>query len=245
MANATTKDLKKRKAEAEGSSEKESKQKTKAEGKAETKSTPKIEFAIDKKALKRIKLVAVAYSYVEREMFATEDAYIAEVEVQDRAQEVLKELEKLKIPAKSYPANQYFIPTLLVDDPEIVLNLVDTLRGSDLLQTTVPAALELANIPYTGAGMQGLVVGNNRQLTKQLLKASEIPTPDFQFIRRSGTAIQEELGLPLIVKLNEGGGSVGINATAIKETYEAAQEQVNELISTYKIPVVVERNHLR
>src|SRR5262245_47059092 len=95
----------------------------------------KIELAIDRQALKKLKLVAVAYSYVKREMFATEDAYKAEVEVEERAQEVIKVLEKkLGIPAKGYPANEYLISTLQIDDPDIVLNLVDTLKGSDSLQ---------------------------------------------------------------------------------------------------------------
>jgi D-alanine-D-alanine ligase len=201
----------------------------------------KIELAIDKKALKKLKLVAVAYSYVEREMFPTEDAYKAEVEVEERAQEVIKEVEKLGISAKGYAANQYLIANLQIDDPDFVVNLVDTLKGQDLLQTSVPAALELANIPYTGAGMQGLIIGNDRHLTKQMLMAFDIPTPKFQFIRRAGTDIDEELGLPLIVKLNEGGGSVGINNDAVKETFKDAQKRVDELIKTYKIPVIVEQ----
>lgn len=201
----------------------------------------KVSLAIDKKALAKIKLIAVAYSHVERDMFPTEDAYNAEKEVEDRAQEVIQELEKLKVPAKGYPADQYFFTKMIVDDPEIVLNLVDTLRGKDSLQTTVPAALELANIPYTGAGMQGLVIGNNRNLFKQLLLANEIPTPPFQLIRRRGSKIDEALGLPLIVKLNEGGGSVGIDDNAVKEKIEAADEQVNKLIETYKLPVIVEK----
>jgi D-alanine-D-alanine ligase len=201
----------------------------------------KIELAIDRKALKRLKLVAVAFSHVEREMFATEDAYKAEVEVEARAQEVIKAIEQLGIPAKGYPGNEYLISTLQIDDPDLVVNLVDTLKGSDLLQTSVPAALELGNIPYTGAGMQGLVIGNNRHLTKQMMIAFEIPTPEFQFIRRAGTAIDQDLGLPLIVKLNESGGSVGINNDAVKETFEDAQKQVDQLISTYKSPVIVEQ----
>ncbi len=201
----------------------------------------KPELAIDKRALRRLKLVAVAYSHVERDMFPTEEAYVAEVEVEGRAQEVLQELEKLKIPAKGYPADQYFITNLLVDDPDVVLNLVDTLKGSDLLQTSVPAALELASIPYTGAGMEGLVIGNNRHLTKQLLMAFKIPTPDFQFIQRAGTAVRDDLGLPLIVKLNESGGSVGIDNDAVQETIAQAQKKIDSMITTYKIPVIVEQ----
>lgn len=202
---------------------------------------PKPDLAVDKAALKKLALVAVAYSHVEREWFPTEAAYIAEVEVEERAQEVLAELEKLGITAKGYPGNQYFLTNLLVDQPNLVLNLVDTLRGKDKLQTSVPAALELSSIPYTGSGMEGLVISNNRNLTKRLLMAYDIPTPDFQFIRRSGTKVTEELGFPLIVKLNESGGSVGIDNNAVKENQKDVQKKVDTMVATYKLPVVIER----
>src|SRR5512139_3942277 len=135
---------------------------------AATKTQSKIQLASDKKALKKYTLVAVAYSHVEREYFPTDEAYQAELEVEERAQQVIEALEKLGVKAKGYPGNQYLVTNLLVDDPNLVLNLVDTLRGKDALQTSVPAALELAEIPYTGANMDGLVIGNNRNLTKQL-----------------------------------------------------------------------------
>lgn len=201
--------------------------------------TPKL--AVDGKALKKLRLVAVAYSQVEREWFPTEEAYIAEKEVEERAVQVVAALTKLGINAQTYCGDQYFLSKLLVDDPDLVLNLVDTLRGKDYLQTTIPGALEMTNIPYTGADMRGLVIGNDRNLFKQLLLANDIPTPPFQFIRNRNARIDPALGLPLIVKLNESGGSVGINNTAVKETLEAAQEQVNSLLTTYKIPVIVEK----
>lgn len=205
------------------------------------KSVKKVKLAGDKTDLKKIKLVAVAYSHVEREMFPTKTAYEAEVEVEERAEDVLKEVQKLGVEAKLYKGDPYFLTNILVDKPDVIINLVDTLRGEDMLQTSVPAALELSNIPYTGARMEGLVIGNNRNLTKRLLMAYDIPTPFFQFIRRAGTKIDESLGLPLIVKLNESGGSVGIDNHAVKETFAEAQKKVDSMIGTYKLPVVVER----
>lgn len=196
---------------------------------------------VDKEALKKLKLVAVAYSHVERDFFPTKEAYEAEVEVEKRAAEVAKEIEKLGIPTITIPGNQYFYTNLLVDKPDLVVNLVDTLRGKDRLCTSVPAALELANIPYTGTGMEGLVIGSNRGLTKRMLMAYDIPTPPFQFIRRVGTKVDEDLGFPLIVKLNDSGGSVGIDNKAVKEDAKAANAKVTKMISTYKMPVIVEK----
>jgi D-alanine-D-alanine ligase-like ATP-grasp enzyme len=192
-------------------------------------------------ALKRIKLVAVAYSHVERDWFPTEEAYHAELEVEQRAAEVAAVLDRLNIPNRLYPADERFLTNLLVDRPDLVLNLVDTLRGKDALQTSVPGALEMVDIPYTGADMRGLVIGNDRNLFKQILIANDIPTPAYQFIQRASTQVSPELGLPLIVKLNESGGSVGIDNAAVKETPEEAQKQVESLLGTYNLPVIVER----
>jgi len=200
-----------------------------------------ITIVTDKDALKKLKLVIVAYSKVEREWFKTDDAYWAEAEVIERAEDVVKTIKDLGVEAKGIPGDQYFLTNLLVDHPDVVVNLVDTLKGQDRLQTSVPAALELANVPYTGAGMEGMVIGNNRNLTKRLLMAYDIPTPEFQFIRRAGTKVDASMPLPLIVKLNESGGSVGINNNAVKETTKNAQKQVDKMLTTYKIPVVIER----
>lgn len=201
----------------------------------------RVKINIDKDGLKKLKLVAVAYSHVEREFFPTQSAYEAEVEVEGRADEVEEVILSLGIPVKKYPGDQYFLTNLLVDKPDLVLNLVDTLRGKDSLQTSVPAALEMSRIPYTGAGMEGMVIGNNRNITKRLLSAYDIPTPAFQYITRAGTKIDEDLGVPLIVKLNESGGSVGIDNKAVKETIRDAQKQADKLITTYHVPVIVEQ----
>jgi D-alanine-D-alanine ligase len=200
-----------------------------------------IRFQYDKELLKKIKKVVVAFSHVEREWFPTEEAYHAEIEVEQRAADVVKHLIDMGIDAKGQPGNQYFLTNLLVDQPSIVINLVDTLKGKDRLQTSVPAALELSSFFYTGAGIEGLVIGNNRNLTKRLLVAYDIPTPKFQFIRRVGTEVQTDMGMPLIVKLNESGGSVGIDNLAVKETVKDAQKKVDDMISTYKMPVIVEQ----
>lgn len=196
---------------------------------------------IDEDIIKKLKLVIVAYSNVDRDMFATDEAYDAEIEVVDRAHSVVAEIEKLGIPAKAYPADEYFITKILVDKPDLVLNLVDTFKGKESLSTSIPASLELLGIQFTGADTTGMLIGSDRYLNYQLLKIQNVPITPFQYIKRSNTRIkQEEIPLPLIVKLNESGGSVGIDNHAVKETYEAAAEKVKDMISTYKMPVVVE-----
>ncbi len=198
-------------------------------------------FFIDDESLKKIKLVAVAYSHIDREDFPTQGSYDAEVEVEDRAEEVIAEVAKLGIAVKGYAANQYFLTNILVDKPDLVLNLVDTVRGRDGLQPAIPGALELSAVKYTGSGLKGLVLGNDRHMFKQMLIAHDIPTPAYKFIKDMRSKIPADLGLPLIIKLNESGGSVGIDNKAVKETIEAATKKIAKMLEQHKMHVIAEQ----
>lgn len=201
----------------------------------------KVKLNIDTDTLKKIKLVAVAYSEIKEEYFPTKDAFLAEREVEDRAQLIMEECKKLGLEAKGYPGDQYLLTNILVDRPDVIVNLVDTVRGKDKLASTIPAFLEYANIPYTGCGVTGMVIGSNRHLFKELLDQNGIPTPEYKFIKdlRSNTA--PSFDPPYIVKLNESGGSMGIDNKAVKETVNQVLKKVEELQGDYKIPVLVEK----
>jgi len=204
-------------------------------------STVKTKLNVDSDALKQIKLVAVAYSYVDKEFFPTEDSYTAEKEVEDRAGEVIEEIKKLGLEAKGYPADQYLLTNILVDKPDVIVNLVDTVRGKDKLASTFPAFLEYANIPYTGCGITGMVIGSNRHLFKELLDYNKIPTPEYKFIKDLRSNTPPSFDPPYIAKLNESGGSMGIDNKAVKETVAQITKKVEELQNDYKIPVLVEK----
>ena len=191
--------------------------------------------------LKKLKLVAVAYSFIERDFFPTEDAFIAEKEVEGRAHKVLEEIKKLGLEAKGYPADQYFLTNILVDKPDVIVNLVDTVRGKDKLASTIPAFLEYTNIAYTGCGTTGMVIGSNRHLFKELLDYNKIPTPEYKFIKDLRSNTVPAFDPPYIVKLNESGGSMGIDNRAVKETVAQVMKKVEELQGDYKIPVLIEK----
>lgn len=204
-------------------------------------STPKLKLNIDTDSLKKIKLVAVAYSHVDEELFANKEAFEAEKEVEDRAQQIMEECKKLGLESKGYPADQYLLTNILVDRPDVIVNLVDTVRGKDKLASTIPAFLEYANIPYTGCGTTGMVIGSNRHLFKELLEHNGIPTPEYKFIKDLRSNTPPTFEPPYIVKLNESGGSMGIDNRAVKETANQVMKKVEELQSDHKIPVLVEK----
>ena len=84
---------------------------------------------------------------------------------------------------------------------------------------TVQGLLELAGIPYVGAGVLGSALGMDKDAQKRILRASGIPVVrHFALTRseadgdaRAARRIADELGYPVFVKPNALGSSIGIS----------------------------------
>ncbi|BBX71060.1 D-alanine--D-alanine ligase family protein [Mycolicibacterium psychrotolerans] len=80
---------------------------------------------------------------------------------------------------------------------------------------TIQGLLELAGVPYVGAGVLASAVGMDKEFTKKLLAVAGLPIGD-QVVLRPGTATvsledRERLGLPVFVKPARGGSSIGVS----------------------------------
>lgn len=71
------------------------------------------------------------------------------------------------------------VRTLRILSPSIVFNLVESLVGKGGLIHVVPALLETLKIPYTGAGVETLVLTSNKILAKKWLTFAGLPTPSW------------------------------------------------------------------
>jgi D-alanine-D-alanine ligase len=84
---------------------------------------------------------------------------------------------------------------------------------------SIQGLLELADLPYVGAGVLGSAVGMDKDVQKRLLQAAAIPVVPFITIARRewaadarGVAARAEaLGMPLFVKPANLGSSVGVS----------------------------------
>lgn len=65
--------------------------------------------------------------------------------------------------------------TLLALRPAVVFNLVESVAGSDRLQTLVPLLLEELGIPFTGCGAAAMLLSNDKPPAKRLLAAHGLP----------------------------------------------------------------------
>jgi D-alanine-D-alanine ligase len=79
---------------------------------------------------------------------------------------------------------------------------------------TIQGLLELAGVPYVGAGVLASAAGMDKEFTKKLLAAEGLPICDHVVLRpRQQTvdlADRERLGLPVFVKPARGGSSIGV-----------------------------------
>src|SRR4051812_45814728 len=62
---------------------------------------------------------------------------------------------------------------------DLVFNICETFAEDYRLEVNVAALLELARIRFTGSGTAGLLLAQDKILTKQLLDYHEIATPRF------------------------------------------------------------------
>ena len=186
------------------------------------------------------KKIGVIYSDVRRDYFLTEAQYITEKDADKDARLIRDYLEQLGLTVYLYSGNARLPERLRRDKPELVINLVDSVKGDESLSSAIPGVLELLNIPYTGADILGLSLDTNKFLVKKLLQQNGVPVPNYQLFNTPGDYLNPALRFPLISKLNAIHGSVEITKNAVSETEKHLRERVRRLIRTYKQPVLVE-----
>jgi D-alanine-D-alanine ligase len=186
------------------------------------------------------KTVGIVYSDVKRDYFPTEAQYITEKDADKDAALIGQYLETLGITVYLYPGDARLPARLCRDEPELVINLVDSVKGDESLASAIPGVLELLDLPYTGADILGLSLDTNKFLTKKLLQQNGVPVPHYQLFNSFTDYLNPTLRFPLISKLNAIHGAVEITADAVSENEKHLRERMRFLINTYKQPVLVE-----
>lgn len=114
---------------------------------------------------------------------------------------------------------------LLREKIEVVFN---ALHGGYGENGQLAALLDLAGIPYTGSGALASALGMNKHLSKVIFQANGVPTAPWEkFTRREGfnAAQLAARELPLVVKPNEQGSTVGLSIVRQPEELQAALER--------------------
>lgn len=91
---------------------------------------------------------------------------------------------------------------------------------------TIQGLLELAGVPYVGAGVLASAVGMDKEFTKKLLAADGLPVGAYAVLRPPRSTLHrqecERLGLPVFVKPARGGSSIGVSRVSSWDQLPAA-----------------------
>ncbi|OBF66653.1 D-alanine--D-alanine ligase A [Mycobacterium sp. 852002-51971_SCH5477799-a] len=91
---------------------------------------------------------------------------------------------------------------------------------------TIQGLLELAGVPYVGAGVLASAAGMDKEFTKKLFAAEGLPIGDYAVLRPSRPGPRpeecERLGLPVFVKPARGGSSIGVSRVSSWDQLDAA-----------------------
>ncbi|MBN1396781.1 MAG: D-alanine--D-alanine ligase [Bacteroidetes bacterium] len=114
---------------------------------------------------------------------------------------------------------------------DVIFPLIHGTYGED---GSLQGLLELADIPYVGAGVLGSAVGMDKVIQKELLQQARIPvTPSVWFIfdiyktqkKKIISEIERKLKYPLFIKPANSGSSVGISKAACRKELLDSIEQ--------------------
>lgn len=99
----------------------------------------------------------------------------------------------------------------VLSDVDVVFPVLHGAFGED---GTVQGLLEMAAVPYVGAGVLASAVSMDKEYAKKLLAAEALPVGEYAVVQRGqaglSAAQRERLTLPLFVKPTRAGSSVGI-----------------------------------
>lgn len=120
------------------------------------------------------------------------------------------------------------------------------IHGTNGEDGTLQGVLELANIPYAGAGVLGSSLGMDKIVMKDVFRANGIPVVDYIWFFRTEydknkagvlERVERELGYPVFVKPSNLGSSIGIS----KAKDRMGLEKALDIAKNYDKRIIVER----
>lgn len=130
---------------------------------------------------------------------------------------------------QDYPQLADLLEAIRAEDPALVFN---GLHGGSGENGELQAALQLAGVPFTGSNAKASALAMDKYISKLIVEQEGVPVAKHILLRanlledyrdsRDYAAFTESLGLPLIVKPNDAGSSVGIHLVHTLEELKPA-----------------------
>lgn len=110
------------------------------------------------------------------------------------------------------------------EKPNVVFIAMHGPYGED---GTIQGMLELAGIPYTGAGVLASALGMNKIMFRKVMEKENIPTPNYIIFTKDEKKanILKKFKFPFVVKPSDQGSSVGVSIVHNKKELKPALEK--------------------
>jgi D-alanine-D-alanine ligase len=181
------------------------------------------------KSIDRSKYDVVPIGITHQGRWLASKSALALLPAKEQIEKTLSAGEPITLPAE--PAAQGMI--------DVIFPVLHGTYGED---GTIQGLLELANVPFVGAGVLGSAVGMDKDVMKRLLRDAGLPIVEYWSIRKPelDTFLQtkiNELPYPVFVKPANLGSSVGITKVHAPEELPAALQTAAD----YDRKIVVEK----
>jgi D-alanine-D-alanine ligase len=123
---------------------------------------------------------------------------------------------------------------------DLIFNLVDSYGGNDSHDYNIPAFLELIDMPYTGTGVHGLILAQDKSVSKKIVAFHGLKTPFSAVSHRGRVDYAHDVKFPLIVKPSSEDGSIGIDAGSVVNSVKELMERIHRLHEEFDAPVLIE-----
>jgi D-alanine-D-alanine ligase len=127
------------------------------------------------------------------------------------------------------------------EQADVVVNLCESLAADARGEMVVPALLDLMGLAYTGSSALSLGLSLHKNKAKELLRARDVPTPDFCVVDSVADVVAINLPFPLIVKPSREDASMGIDFDSVVNDRAALGKAVARVVRTFRQPALVER----
>lgn len=127
--------------------------------------------------------------------------------------------------------NFFSLKAIEEENPDIVFNLIHGGFGED---GTLQNFLSMLDIKYVGSKSLSSALCMDKNLSKTILKANNIPIADYIYIKKESNLEEyineiEQLEYPVIVKPNCGGASIGLEIAENENKLREAIEKIKKL----------------
>ncbi|KPJ70312.1 hypothetical protein AMJ51_02300 [Microgenomates bacterium DG_75] len=127
------------------------------------------------------------------------------------------------------------LPLELKGKPDLVFIAMHGPFGED---GTIQGMLELAGVPYTGAGVLASSLGIDKIMFKKIMEQEKIPIPDYLVLKKGVKEFKrlKKFKLPFVVKPRNQGSSVGVSLVRKESELKKALEKA----FAYSVKIIIE-----